>query len=174
MDARVRGRDRRRRWRWFPASDERRFGLIPELVRYPGDACGHPRDGFGAGFLVFANHPTAQSDPPADDAHLHAVPRNGQIPMQRCHDCEFDALVDSPLPIVPVVRSELELRGKVACWSANRQNGLACSFVSIVPSALHLVSPLSLRLWMVPAAHNAEVDTRFPGGCSRNGQLQSK
>src|SRR5271154_4405867 len=91
--------------------------------------------------------------------------------MQRCHDCEFNALVASPLPIVLVVSSELELRregGRVA----NRNNGLACSLVRIFPSnALQLISPLSLRLWVFPAAHNAKVDTWFPGGCIRNRQL---
>src|ERR1700677_2978191 len=96
--------------------------------------------------------------------------------MQRCHDCGFDALVDSPLPIVPVVRSELELRGKVARRSANRQNGLACSFVSIVPSALHLVSPLSLDSGWFPLlttpklTRGSQAAAVEMGSCSRNEQ----
>ena len=102
------------------------------------------------------------------DAHPDAVAGNGEIPMQRRHDREFYALVASTLPIVIVVSSELELRGEVG-WVANRNDGLACSFVRIFPSnALQLMSPLSLRLWVFPAAHNAKVDAWFLGGCIRN------
>jgi hypothetical protein len=57
------------------------------------------------------------------DANLHPVAGNGEIPMKRCHDREFYALVASTLPIVIVVSSELELRGEVG-WVANRNNGL--------------------------------------------------
>jgi hypothetical protein len=130
------------------------LALLPRLacqaIDHPGDAGGHPGVRFGACFLIFAHDLADQDHPSAGDVHLHSVAGNGQIPVQRCHDREFYALVASTLPIVIVVSSELELRGEVG-WVANRNNGLACSFVKIFPSnALQLMSPLSLRLWVFP------------------------
>jgi len=103
-----------------------------KAIHHPSDACRHARICFGAFFLVFARDPTRQRRPSTVDAHLHPVAWNGEIPMQRRHDCELNALVASPLPIVLVVCSKLELRGDVG-WVANRNDGLACSFVRIFP-----------------------------------------
>jgi hypothetical protein len=158
------------------------LALVPRLARKAvdnaGDAWDHPRVSFGARSLIVAHDPTCQGDPSTVDADLDAVARNGEIPMQRRHDGELDPLVASPLPIVLVVCSKLELRGD-AGWVANRNDGLACSFVRIFPrnfvrifprNALQLMSPLSLRLGVFPAAQNAKVDTWFRGGCIRNRQ----
>ena len=96
-------------------STQMQLALIPSFagkaIHHPSDACRHARVRFGALFLVFAHDPTGQGDPSTVDADLDAVARNGEIPMQRRHDGEFDALVASPLPIVVVVCSKLELRG---------------------------------------------------------------
>jgi hypothetical protein len=121
------------------------LALIPSFagkaIHHPSDACRLARICFGAFFLVFARDPTCQGDPFTVNANLDAVARNGEIPMQRRHDCEFNALVASPLPIVLVVSSELELRGEEG-WAANRYRRLACSFVRILPrNALQLMSP---------------------------------
>src|ERR1700721_1455920 len=82
--------------------------LADNAVRYPCDACAHKRVRFGAFSFIVARHPSGQGHASAVDAHLHPVAGNGQIPVQRCHDREFYALVASTLPIVIVVSSELE------------------------------------------------------------------
>jgi hypothetical protein len=117
-------------------STQMQLALIPSFagkaIHHPCDACGHARVCFGAFFLVFAHDTTCQGDPSTVDANLDAVARNGEIPMQRRHDREFNALVASPLPIVLVVCSKLELRREVG-WVANRNDSLACLFVRIFP-----------------------------------------
>jgi hypothetical protein len=117
-------------------STQMQLALIPSFagkaIHHPSDACRHARARLGAFFLVFAHDPTGQGDPSTVDANLDAVARNGEIPMQRRHDGEFNALVASPLPIVVVVCSKLELRGQGG-WVANWNDGLAWSFVRIFP-----------------------------------------
>src|SRR6202020_1059773 len=99
---------------------------------------------FGAWFLIFPCDLTNQDHPSAGDIHLHTVARNGEIPVQRCHDCEFNALV-APLPNVLSVGSEPEFRRKVG-WAATRNGGLACWGVRpFAGHRLQLRPPLSPR-----------------------------
>jgi hypothetical protein len=126
-------------------STQMQLALIPSFagkaIHHPSDACRHARVRLGAFFLVFAHDPTRQGDPSTVDANLDAVARNGEIPIQRRHDGELDALVTSPLPIAVVVCPKLELRGDLG-WVANRNDGLAWSFVRIFPrNALQLYLP---------------------------------
>src|ERR1700722_2559383 len=98
--------------------------LACEAIDHPGDAGSHSRVRFGACFLIFPRDLASQDHPSAGDIHLYTVARNGQIPVKRCHDGELDALV-APLPIMFIVGSELEFRGKVG-RAATGNTGLAC------------------------------------------------
>ena len=104
------------------------------------------------------------------DADLHSVAGNGQIPVQRCHD----------RAVLCARRFDLancdcrQFRTRIARGSGLGRQPERWPRLLVRKNPPQQRAPIDVSLisptLAFPAAHNAKVDTWFPGGCIRNRQ----